>query len=125
MLRILGAETDEQIRSYFGDCFEEEDFNYLETTLKKDTTTDALSAAEFIYNKVRPGELIDAESALNYLKNQFLSKDRIFMGRIARRKINAKLGLNKKLDGDLANIFDGDDLIGALKYLFNLSNDKK
>lgn len=63
----------------------------METTLKKDTTTDALSAAEFVYNKVRPGELIDPESALNYIKNQFLSVERIFMGRIARRKVNAKL----------------------------------
>ncbi|MEI6671908.1 MAG: hypothetical protein WCL02_00660 [bacterium] len=50
-----------------------------------------MSAAEFVYNKVRPGELIDPESALNYIKNQFLSPDRIYVGRIARRKINAKL----------------------------------
>ena len=125
LLRILGAETDEQIRAFFTDCFEEEDFNYLETTLKKDTTTDALSAAEFVYNKIRPGELIDAESALGYIKNQFLSPDRIFVGRIARRKINAKLGLKKSLDGDVANVIDGDDLVAALKYLFNLSNYKK
>jgi DNA-directed RNA polymerase subunit beta len=78
-----------------------------------------------VYNKVRPGELIDPESALNYIKNQFLSTDRIFVGRIARRKINAKLGLKKPLDGDLANVFDGEDLVGALKYLFHLSNFKK
>ena len=78
-----------------------------------------------MYNKVRPGELIDPESALNYIKNQFLSPERIYMGRIARRKINAKLDLNKPLDGDIANVFDGDDLVGAMKYLFNLSNYKK
>ena len=125
LLRIFGVENDESIREFFKDCFDEEDFNYLETTLKKDTTTDALSAAEFVYNKVRPGELIDPESALNYIKNQFLSPDRIFVGRIARRKINAKLGLKKPLDGDIANIFDGEDLVGALKYLFHLSNFKK
>jgi hypothetical protein len=74
---------------------------------------------------VRPGELIDPESALNYIKNQFLSNERIYMGRIARRKLNAKLDLKKSLDGDLANIFDGEDLVGALKYLFNISNFKK
>ncbi len=125
LLRILGVETDESIRELFKDTFDEEDFNYLETTLKKDTTTDALSAAEFVYNKIRPGELIDPESALNYIKNQFLSNERIFVGRIARRKINAKLWLNKPLDGDLANILDGEDLVGALKYLFNISNFKK
>ena len=47
-------ETDEGIRELFKDVFDEEDFNYLEITLKKDSTTDALSAAEFVYNKVRP-----------------------------------------------------------------------
>ncbi len=125
LLRIFWAETDESIREFFKDCFDEEDFNYLETTLKKDSTTDALSAAEFIYNKIRPGELIDPESALNYIKNQFLSIERIFVGRIARRKINAKLGIKKPLDGDIANVFDAEDLVGALKYLFNISNFKK
>jgi hypothetical protein len=54
LLRVLGVETDDEIRSFFSDCFDEEDFDHLEVTLKKDTTTDALSAAELIYNKVRP-----------------------------------------------------------------------
>ncbi|HCB51067.1 TPA: DNA-directed RNA polymerase subunit beta, partial [Patescibacteria group bacterium] len=125
LLRIFGAETDDEIREYFKDTFDEEDFNYLEATLKKDTTKDALSAAEHIYNKVRPGELIDPASALDYIKNQFLNTERIFVGRIARRKINAKLGLNKPLDGDVANVYDGEDLVGSMKYLFNLSNYKK
>ena len=125
LLRVLGLETDESIREVFKDTFDEEDFNYLEVTLKKDITTDALSAADFIYNKIRPGELIDQESALNYIKTQFLSPERINMGRIARRKVNAKLGINKPLDGDIANVFDGEDLVWALKYLFNISNFKK
>jgi len=125
LLRIFGIETDEGIRELFKDTFDEEDFNYLETTLKKDITTDSLSAAEFVYNKIRPGELIDQESALNYIKTQFLSTERIFVGRIARRKINAKLGIKKPLDGDIANIFDGEDLVAGLKYLFNISNFKK
>jgi hypothetical protein len=75
----LGVETDDEIRTYFKNCFDEEDFDHLEATLKKDTTTDALSAAELIYNKVRPGELIDPMSALDYIKNQFLNTERIFV----------------------------------------------
>lgn len=125
LLRVLGVETDDEIRSYFENEFDEEDFNNLEVTLKKDTTTDALSAAELIYNKVRPGELIDPINALDYIKNQFLNTERIYVGRIARRKINAKLDLKKPLDGDLANVFDAEDLIASMKYLFNLSNYKK
>jgi len=91
LLRVFGAETDESIRALFDGVLDEDDQDYLDITLNKDTTTDALSAAEFIYNKLRPGELIDAENALDYIKNQFLSMDRIFVGKIARRKINAKL----------------------------------
>lgn len=125
LLRVLGVETDDEIRSFFSDCFDEEDFDHLEVTLKKDTTTDALSAAELIYNKVRPWELIDPLNALDYIKNQFLNTERIFVGRIARRKINAKLWLDKQLDWDIANVFDAEDLIASMKYLFNLSNYKK
>jgi len=47
-------ENDEGIRELFKDGSEEEDTNYIEITLKKDTTKDALSAAEYIYNKLRP-----------------------------------------------------------------------
>lgn len=125
LMRVLWIETNEEIRGFFKDCFDEEDFDFLETTLKKDPTEDALSAAELIYSKIRPGELIDPINALDYIKNQFLNTERIFIGRIARRKLNAKLSLNKPLDWDIANIFDAEDLIASMKYLFNLSNEKK
>ncbi|MCF7835348.1 DNA-directed RNA polymerase subunit beta [Candidatus Gracilibacteria bacterium] len=125
LLRIFGMETDESIREMFKDCFDEDDTNHIEITLKKDTTTDSLSAAEFIYNKLRPGELIDPESALNYVKAQFLDPDRIYVGRIARRKLNAKLGISKALDNPASDLYDGEDIVASIKYLLNLSNYKK
>jgi len=60
-------ETDESIRESF-EAIDEDDTDFIDITLKKDSTTDALSAAEFIYNKLRPGELIDSYSALDYIK---------------------------------------------------------
>ena len=125
LLRVFGLEMDESIKQVFVDTIEEEDTNYIEMTLKKDPTTDALSAAEHIYGKIRPGEIIDPENALDYIKSQFLDTARIFMGRIARRKINAKLDLDKALDGEGADAFDASDLIASIKYLLNLSNNKK
>ena len=124
-MRVFGIETDESIKEMFTDCFDEDDTDHIEITLSKDTTNDALSAAVFIYNKLRPGELVDHDSAIDYIKSQFLSHDRINVGRIARRKINAKLGVNKPLGSDEANIFDGQDLLAAIKYLVNVSNLKK
>lgn len=125
LLRIFWAETDESIRELFIDSLDEDDTDFIDITLKKDPTTDALSAAEFIYNKLRPWELIDSYSALDYIKNQFLNPERINIGRIARRKINAKLWLKKSLDAAESNIFDGEDLVASIKYLLNLSNHKK
>ncbi len=125
LLRVFGLETDESIKQIFEDTIDEDDTDYVEITLKKDTTTDALSAAEFIYNKIRPGELVDPESALDYIRTQFLDPERINLGRIARRKINAKLGLKRSFDAPNANVFDLEDMVGAFKYLINLSNVKK
>lgn len=126
LLRVFGFESDESIRELFDNCFDEEDVNYIDLTLKKDKDThDAISAAEFIYNKLRPGEIIDAESALDYVKAQFMDPSRIKVGRIARRKINAKLWLKKVLGSVESNIFDEDDLVASISYLLNLCNNKK
>ncbi|MBS8121791.1 DNA-directed RNA polymerase subunit beta [Candidatus Vampirococcus lugosii] len=125
LLRIFGFETDESIRELFVGVFDEEDFDYINFTLEKDTTSDALDAAVLIYNKIRPGEIIDPENALDYIKSLFLTEDRINLGRIARRKINAKLGINKSFDDPSSNVFDAEDIINALKYLFNLANKKR
>jgi DNA-directed RNA polymerase subunit beta len=74
---------------------------------------------------MRPGEIIDADSAIDYIKAQFLSPDRIFIGNVARRKINAKLNMDKPLDKKSSHVFDADDLIEALKYLLAIANEKK
>jgi DNA-directed RNA polymerase subunit beta len=74
---------------------------------------------------MRPGEIIDADSALDYIKSQFLSTDRIYIGNVARRKINAKLDMNKPLDKEASHIFDVDDLAASLKYMFAIANERK
>lgn len=125
LLRVFGIETNEAIKELFLDVLDEEDTDYIDITLQKDPTTDALSAAEFIYNKLRPWELIDSYSALDYIKNQFLDLDRIYVGKIARRKINAKLWLKKDLNSAESHVFDGEDLVASIKYLLHLSNHKK
>ena len=125
LLRLFWAENDETIRALFSDSFDEEDVNYIDITLNKDWTYDELSAAEFIYGKIRPGELIDAESALDYIKNLFLNPERIYIWNIARRKINAKLWVNKKIGSDEWNLFDSEDIVSSIKYLLNLANFKK
>ncbi len=121
LLRVFGFESDEQIKELFAGIFDEEDFDYITYTLKKDSTTSMQDAALFIYNKLRPGELVDVDNAIRYIRDLFES-ERIFLGSIARRKINAKIGITGKKDH---NVIDVDDIVQAIKYLCHFANGKK
>lgn len=125
LLRVLGFETDESIKTIFEDVVDEEDFDYIETTLAKDTVTTAEDAAVYIYGKMRPGEIIDAESAMDYIKSIFFSPERMYLGNVARRKINVKLGIEKDLSKAESHLFDAEDMIGAIKYLIGLANKRR
>lgn len=125
LLRVFGFETDESIKSLFESLIEEDDFDYVQTTLDKDTVSNAEDAAVYIYNKMRPGEIIDPESATDYIKSIFLSPDRMYLGKVARRKINAKLSISKDMKNDSSHLFDAEDLVAAIKYLLALANKKR
>ncbi len=125
LLRVFWFESDESIRTLFEDNIDEDDFDYISETLAKDTVTTAEDAAVYIYGKMRPGEIIDPESALDYIKTIFLDPERMKLGQVARRKINVKLDIEKKVDADTSQLFDGEDLVAALKYLINLANKKR
>ena len=125
LLRVFGFETDESIKELFKDVFEEDDFDYISFTLQKDPTSNALDAAKYIYNKLRPWEVIDPESALDYIRSLFLDPNKIKLWRIARRKINSKLWISKSLDSAESDLFDAEDLIAAIKYLVSLANQKR
>lgn len=125
LLRVFGFETNESIKTMFTELVDEEDFDYIEQTLLKDTTTNAEDAAVYIYNKIRPGEIIDADSALDYIKSLFLDEQKIFLGAVARRKINVKLNLEKPIHESASHIFDVQDMIAAIRYLVNLANKKR
>ena len=103
LLRTFGLETDESIRETFKNLVEtEDDRDFIDITLKKDPTVDALSAAEHIYSKLRPGELIDPQSALDYIKGQFLLEERITIGSIERSMQNL---ISKSLSKDQRLMF--------------------
>jgi DNA-directed RNA polymerase subunit beta len=125
LLRVFGFETDESIKTHFKDLIEEEDFDYITQTLEKDKIVTSDDAAVQIYSKMRPGEMIDPDSAKDYIKSIFLNPERLFLGNVARRKINVKLGMDKDLNKPESHLFDADDFIAAMKYLLNLANGKR
>jgi len=125
LLRVFGFESDEGIKTLFDDIIDEDDFDYIWETLAKDTVTTAEDAAVYIYGKMRPGEIIDPESALDYIKSIFLVPERMNLGLVARRKINVKLDLEKDLVAPESQLFDSEDLVAAMRYLISLGNKKR
>ncbi len=121
LFRVFWYETDEDIKQLFTDIFDEEDFDFIEYTLKKDPTSDKQDAAMFIYNKLRPGEIVDEQSAIAHIIDIFWS-DRVDLWSIARRKINTKLSLSNKKN---INYIDLEDIVESIKYLCHFANDKK
>ncbi len=125
LLRVFWFETDESIRTLFDDVIEDDDFDYIWATLEKDTDSTAEDAAVYIYNKMRPGEMIDAESALDYIKSIFLVPERMHLWFVARRKVNVKLSIDKDIQAETSHLFDAEDMVAALKYLIALGNKKR
>ncbi len=125
LLRVFGFESDEGIKTLFEDITDEDDFDYIGETLAKDTVSTAEDAAVYIYGKMRPGEIIDPDSALDYIKSIFLVPERMNLGLVARRKINVKLDLEKDLTAPESQLFDSEDLVAAMRYLISLGNKKR
>ncbi len=112
-LRAIGLGSDDELRKTFGN---EE---LIEATLKKDVTHGSSEAAMEIYKKMRPGEPVVAETAMDYISSLFFLPRRYNLGKVGRYKINKRLGL------DIPNIPENqvirrEDIVAAVKYLIRL-----
>ena len=92
---------------------------YLSTTLRIDTTTNALEAQVEIYRMMRPGEPPTKEAAEKLFNSLFFSAERYDLSAVGRMKFNKRLGRDEVTgDGVLSN----DDIVDVLKELINIRN---
>ena len=74
------------------------DFLYLaEATLEADTTHTAREAVMDIYKRLRPGEAANEDAAKQLIYGLFFDIKRYDLGKVGRRFLNQKLGLNVPL----------------------------
>ncbi len=104
LIRALGIETNDEIRTYFG-----EDPLIL-ATLEKDTmqseadkngTSAGDEALKEIYKKLRPGEPPLVESAQILINNLFFDPKRYDLANVGRYKFDKKLGMAKRIEGQV------------------------
>jgi DNA-directed RNA polymerase subunit beta len=71
---------------------------YVETTLAADKTSTTREAILDIYRRMRPGEAANEEAARDLVFNLFFDLRRYDLGKVGRRFINQRLGLDAPLD---------------------------
>ncbi len=72
--------------------------NFVEATLDQDPTTNAREALLDIYKRLRPGEAANEEAAKQLVYGLFFDVKRYDLGKVGRRFLNQKLGLNIPLE---------------------------
>ncbi|TVT52603.1 MAG: DNA-directed RNA polymerase subunit beta [Sedimenticola thiotaurini] len=92
---------------------------YLSTTLRIDSTANALEAQVEIYRMMRPGEPPTKEAAEKLFNSLFFSPERYDLSAVGRMKFNKRLGRDEVTgEGVLSN----EDIIEVLKELINIRN---
>ena len=93
LLRALGLSSNDEIIACFGN------HPALLATLEKDTTTNKDEAMLELYRKLRPGEPVILENAVQLIENTFFDSKRYDLANVGRYKLNKKLGWRNRLSG--------------------------
>ena len=95
LLRALGLSSNDEILACFGN------HPALLATLEKDTTTNRDEAMLELYKKLRPGEPVILENAVQLIENTFFDSKRYDLANVGRYKLNKKLGWRNRLSGTI------------------------
>ena len=95
LLRALGLSSNEEIIKVFGN------HPALMATLEKDTTKNRDEAMLEVYKKLRPGEPVILENAVQLIENTFFDNKRYDLANVGRYKLNKKLGWRSRLSGNI------------------------
>ncbi|OWZ84498.1 DNA-directed RNA polymerase subunit beta [Natranaerobius trueperi] len=97
LIRALGYGTDDDIFQLFGED------PRIRATLEKDHTDSYESGILEIYKKLRPGEPLNTENAKSLFESLFFDPKRYDLAKVGRYKINQKLELSDRLQGQKVN----------------------
>src|SRR3972149_1197632 len=122
LLRAFGLTRDDDIRAAFNDVDTDPNRNFIEETLKKDSTKSYEEAVVEIFTKVRPGEPALLDTAKLTFERIFLDPRRYDLGKAGRFKLTEILGLDISLDERRNRLLTRSDLVAALKRLIELNH---
>ena len=120
LLRAMGYASDEELLALFKDVDNDEDHEYIKTTIGKDTAvTDQKEALLELYRRLRPGEPPNEENAKSLLDNLFFNPRRYDLGRVGRYKLDRRLKRDTPLE---SRTLSPDDIIALLSMMIQINN---
>ncbi len=120
LLRIFGLKTNDDIKKAFKIKKEKSSIEYIESTLKKDLSTNQEEGYVEIYRHLRPGELATFDNAYDLINNMFFRSDRYDLAKVGRYKFNQRLELDTSFDERSLKL---DDLVAIVKEIIRLNDD--
>ncbi len=120
LLRVLGAESDEDILELFED--DELVKPYLEATLAEDGAQGEEDAYVSVYKKLREGDIVSYKNAKDYIDSLF-TEERYDLSDVGRYRFNDRF--DKGLDEESLDkqTIDLDDMVTIIRHIAELNND--
>ncbi|MFH1602011.1 MAG: DNA-directed RNA polymerase subunit beta [Candidatus Shapirobacteria bacterium] len=112
ILKCLGLVDEKELIKKFSD--------FIRPTLEADSTKTREEAFLEFYRKMRPGEPLVLENAINLFKSVFSDIANYEIGRVGRYKINKRLGLTFPVDDPRYWVLVPQDIIKTIEYLIKL-----
>ena len=120
LLRALGICEEDEILALFSDVDNDDDHQFLKTTLDKDTSgTSQPEALEEFYRRLRPGEPVNAENAKTLLENLFFNVRRYDLGEVGRYKLNRRLKMDPPIEH---RTLTDRDIISLIRTMISINN---
>jgi DNA-directed RNA polymerase subunit beta len=118
ILKALGGYNDDDIRQLFLGV-DGGEIKYIDNTLAKDITKNQADALIEIYRRLRSEEMINADSAREFIFNMFFNFDRYDLSSVGRWKVWSRLkDLKPKVDREITKedrVLNLEDVIAVMK----------
>lgn len=120
-LRALGKFDDEKIKALFKEVDTNKDHQFITTTLARDPAKTYEEAVVEVYKRIRPGDLVTADTAEQFIQNLFFNSKRYDLGRVGRYKMNQRLEMNVPNTGK-NRVLRVEDIVETIKEIIRLNN---
>jgi len=136
LLRAFGIAQDLQIKELFQDVNKGE-IDYVEETLKRDSTHNQADALVEIYQRLRPGDMASPDTARELIGNMFFNFERYDISKVGRWRMLQRLpGVEvksqkskvKSNDEEITivdRVLKPEDVVQVIREIIRLNNDPK